>query len=76
MATPANEHEPQQSRQPLCLSSLTDSPEERRSAERRLSGQRGRDPSLYELVEDLMARQHLATRFTGPDRRTGDDRRA
>lgn len=76
MATRAHEHQPEQPRQPLCLSSLTESPEERRSAERRLSGQRGREPSLYELVEDLMARRHLATPFTGPDRRTGVDRRA
>ena len=74
MATPANQQH-QQPQPPLCLNSLTDSPEERRSAERRLSGERGREPSLYELVEDLMARRHLATPFTGPDRRTGGDRR-
>lgn len=73
MATPA--HEQQHPQQPLCLNSLTGSPEERRSAERRLSGERGREPSLYELVEDLMARRQLATRFTGPERRTGGDRR-
>jgi hypothetical protein len=66
----------QQQQQPLCLNSLTGSPEERRSAERRLSGEHGRQPSLYELVEDLMSRRGLATSFTGRDRRTNDDRRA
>ena len=75
MPAPTNEQQQQQP-QPLCLTSLTDSPEQRRSAERRLSGERGRVPSLYELVEDLMSRQHLATSFTGAERRATDDRRA
>lgn len=66
MAAPAHEQsQSTQSPQPLCLHSLTDSPEATRSAERRLSGERGREPRLYELVEDLMARQRLARPFTG-----------
>ena len=53
-------------KEPWCLYGLADSPAVIRESERRLTRERGHEPSLYEVVEDLMARQHLAAPFTAP----------
>ena len=50
--------------QPWCLSGLATSPANLNETARRLTRQRGHQPSLYELVEDLMAQQHIAAPFT------------
>lgn len=52
--------------QPWCLYGLAGSPADVRESERRITRERGHRPSLYEVVEDLMARHHLATPFTAP----------
>jgi hypothetical protein len=50
---------------PWCLYGLADSAADVRLSERRLSRERGHEPTLYEVVEDLMARHHIAAPFTG-----------
>lgn len=50
--------------QPWCLYGLARSPADVRESEGRLARERGHRPTLYEVVEDLMAQQHLAAPFT------------
>ena len=52
------------SNQAWCLNGLADSPADVRVSERRLSRERGHEPSLYEVIEDLMARHRIARPFT------------
>ena len=53
--------------EPWCLTGIAaGTPGSIRESERRLSRERGHPASLYELVEDLMERNHLATSFTAP----------
>jgi hypothetical protein len=62
-------------KQPWCLYGLAGSPADIRESERRLTRERGHEPSLYEVVEDLMARQHIAAPFTAPTATTTRPRR-
>ena len=62
--------------QPWCLSGLAASPADLNETARRLTRQRGHQPSLYELIEDLMAQQHIAAPFTDPARATTPPRGA
>ena len=50
--------------QAWCLYGLADSPADVRVSERRLSRELGHEPCLREVVEDLMARHHIARPFT------------
>ena len=59
--------------QPWCLVGLAGSASEARQAERRLARALGHEPTLYEVVEDLMARRHIAAPFTAPPERRRDD---
>ena len=52
--------------QAWCLYGLADSDADVRSSERRLSRELGHEPTLYEVVEDLMARHQIARPFTEP----------
>ena len=52
--------------QAWCLYGLADSAADVRMSERRISRELGHEPSLYEVVEDLMARHHIARPFTDP----------
>ena len=54
--------------QPWCLVGLAGSAREVHEAERRLRRTLGHRPSLYEVVEDLMARHQIAAPFTAPSR--------
>jgi hypothetical protein len=48
-----------------CLYGLADSAADVRTSERRLSRELGHEPSLRDVVEDLMVRHHIARPFTG-----------
>lgn len=50
--------------QSWCLRGLAESPADVRTSERRLSRELGREPSLRDVVEDLMARHRIARPFT------------
>jgi hypothetical protein len=52
-------------KQAWCTYGLADSPADVRMSERRLSRELGHEPSLRDVVEDLMARHHIARPFTG-----------
>ena len=64
------------SHQPWCLSGLAASPADLNETERRLARQRGHKPTLYEMVEDLMAQRHIAAPFTEPVRPATPERDA
>ena len=53
-------------KQAWCLYGVADSPADVRLSERRLSRELGHQPCLREVVEDLMARHHIARPFTEP----------
>ena len=57
-------------KQAWCTYSLAESPADVRRSERRLSRELGHEPSLYEVVEDLMARHQIARPFTEPTKYT------
>lgn len=65
--------QPRDRTQRWCLTGLAGSPRELRQTERRLTRALGHEPSLYEVVEDLMVRQRIAAPFTAPPEQRRDD---
>ena len=57
-------------KQAWCTYGLADSAADVRLSERRLSRELGHEPSLREVVEDLMARHQIARPFTEPTKYT------